>query len=96
MERHRLKRQDRFAGFIHRFNVVLKPPRRDDRAQLTVGIDDYWEGTSCCCLPEDATNKAGYVKSGVADAYRVVFAIDNRTAYTEISVKATGGIAGSC
>jgi hypothetical protein len=35
-ERHWLKCQDRFTGFVHRLNVFLKPPGRHDRPQLAI------------------------------------------------------------
>ena len=44
MKGDRLERQDGFAGFIHRFNFVLEPPRGTGRAELAVGIDQDWYG----------------------------------------------------
>ena len=39
VEGHRLERHDRFAGFVHRFNVVLEAARRESSAQFSIGID---------------------------------------------------------
>ena len=38
-EGDRLKRQNRFARFVHGLNLVLEPSRGDKRADLVVGID---------------------------------------------------------
>ena len=40
-EGHRFERENRFARFVHRFDLVLETRRGSDRAELTVGIDDY-------------------------------------------------------
>ena len=40
MKRHRLERQDSFAGLIHRLNLFLKPARGAGGPELTVGIYD--------------------------------------------------------
>src|SRR5262249_13569033 len=37
----RFQRKDRFTRFVHRFDLRLETLRRDDRAELTVAIDDY-------------------------------------------------------
>ena len=39
---HRLERQDRFAGFIHRFNLVLESLRRSRNAKLSTGVNHNW------------------------------------------------------
>lgn len=77
---HRLKRQNRFAGVIHRFDVLFEPARGAHRAQLADGVDHHRYGIihSGCnaanardkgsCLPNADTN-GGIVAtlSGVAD-----------------------------
>ena len=40
-EGDRFEREDRFARLVHRLDRVLETRRGDDRAELTVGIDDY-------------------------------------------------------
>ncbi len=41
MKRHRLERQDGFAGFVHRFNLLFKPARGADRPELPGGVDHH-------------------------------------------------------
>ena len=38
MKRNRIRAIDRFAGFIHWFNVFLKPARGSGGAELAVAI----------------------------------------------------------
>ena len=42
VERYRLERQDRFAGFLHRFNLFLESPGRTHRAKLAGVRHDDW------------------------------------------------------
>src|SRR5262249_37603857 len=42
-ECHRVECKDRFAGFIHRFDVVLETSRRRLGAQPSGDIDAHWE-----------------------------------------------------
>ena len=39
-EGHRFKRENRFARLVHRPNAVFETFRGDDRAEVTVGIDN--------------------------------------------------------
>ena len=39
VKRHRLQRQDRFAGGVHWLNLLFEPTRRTDRGELTGGGD---------------------------------------------------------
>ena len=40
-EGHRFERKDRFARFVHWLDRFLETRRGNDRAELTVGINDY-------------------------------------------------------
>src|SRR5262245_37152063 len=95
MERHRLKRQNRFARALHRFNVLLEPSRRAKGAELTATayIDRQGRADLTYCVntidkrayPVGAANTDSIViagKTGVAD-------IDIITARSDIG---TGGI----
>ena len=44
VEGHWLERQERFAGLVHRFNIVLEASRRGSGAQLSRGIDSHSKG----------------------------------------------------
>ena len=57
---HRFECQNGFAGFVHRFNVGLVPPRGAHRAQLTGGVDHHRYGIGVlCCHPANLRNLAG-------------------------------------
>ena len=55
-EGHRLKRQDRFARLVHRLDLFLETLGGSDRAEVTVGIDNY-SYASCNGRPADASDK---------------------------------------
>src|SRR4029077_14086778 len=74
MEGHRLERQNRFAGFVHRFNVVLEAARRETSAQFSIGIDKDWNsGGGINRLAEDLADIAtvAQVRTGGADSNNV-------------------------
>ncbi len=58
---HRLKRQDRFAGLVHRFNLMLEPPRGTLCAQLPCGIYNDWYGRVHCLNPANVADKTTVV-----------------------------------
>ena len=57
---HWLQLKDCFACLVHWFDVVLKTLRGNDRAEMTVGIDDY-PNASCHRGSADAGNIGGVV-----------------------------------
>src|SRR5882724_10334395 len=62
MKRHRLERVNEFTGLIHRFNLLLKPPRRAHGTELAGGVYEDWDGVCVCgCNSTNATNKAAVV-----------------------------------
>ncbi len=44
VEGHWLECQERFAGLVHRFNIVLEASRRGSGTQLSRGIDSHGKG----------------------------------------------------
>src|SRR2546430_270764 len=74
MKRHRLKGEDCFAGFCHRFNFILESARRTDRAKLADGVDQDGYGVCVCgCDPANAADKAGavHVRTSAPDGNNV-------------------------
>src|SRR5207249_8747970 len=91
MKRHRLKRQDGFAGSIRRFNLLFEPPRRAERAKLAVGVYQDWYGICVCgCNPTNVADKAAeaHVRTGRPDSNNVTGCSDPIT-----GTIAQGGIA---
>src|SRR2546430_15984196 len=71
LKRHRFERQDSFAGFIYRLNLLLKPPRggRRLRAELMghrVYIDRQWWHPALISST-DAGNKGGSLAAANAN-----------------------------
>jgi len=69
VKRYRLKRQDGFAGLVHRLNFVFEPSRGADRAELARGVYQDWYGVRLfCCPPTNARDEGpgptgkGYIK----------------------------------
>jgi hypothetical protein len=83
MKRHRLERQDSFAGLIHRLDLFLKPARGAGGPELTVGIYDdiYRIGNPRCHT--NGGDKGSCLKFA-ADAGGVGLAIDTRVTNIDI------------
>jgi hypothetical protein len=65
---HGLECQDRFARFVHRFNLFFGSARRTHRAQLTSRVYYNWHSIHISgCHPTNASNE-GACLIGVADA----------------------------
>jgi hypothetical protein len=91
VKRHRLKRQDSFAGFVHRLNLFLESARGAHRAQLACGVDhDRYSIVVCRCHPENVPNKAAaaHIRAICADTDDVIGCGDNKT-----TTRAQGDIA---
>src|SRR6266536_2035820 len=55
----RLKREDGFAGLVHRLNFLLEPARRAGRAKLAPGVYQDWYCVCVCgCNPTNVADKA--------------------------------------
>ena len=98
MKRHRLERQDSFAGLIHRLNLFLKPARGAGGPELTVGIYDdiYRIGNPRCHT--NGGDKGSCLKFA-ADADSVGLAIDTRVTNIDIVIargKAAAGANAHC
>ena len=98
MKRHRLERQDSFAGLIHRLNLFLKPARGAGGPELTVGIYDdiYRIGNPRCHT--NGGDKGSCLKFA-ADADSVGLAIDTRVTNIDIVIargKAAAGASARC
>src|SRR2546423_15481664 len=85
MEGNRLERENRFARLIHRSNRFLEMPRGDDRAELTVGIDNYSYASRDGC-PTDASDKGGRLRSVDADVDGTGLALDTMAADIDIVI----------
>ncbi len=57
-KRHWLECQNRFAGLVHRLDVVLEARRGSGRAEVTCGIDKYRYASSHSC-PINTSDKSG-------------------------------------
>ena len=56
---HRFERQERFAGAVHRLDLLFEPPRRAQRAELADGVyHDWYRVGNCRCHPANVANKA--------------------------------------
>src|SRR5882724_2576714 len=84
MERHRLKRQNSFAGAVHRFNLFLEAPRRTGGAKLTQCVYQHWYSGIGGCHPANASDKGACLIPVYADAYRAVLA--RKTWMTDIDI----------
>ena len=75
-KRYRLKRQHRFAGLVHRFNLFFEPPGRTDRAELaSVGYDDWLRGAAqrgCAKYVGNPSCVACVFPHGRADADNII------------------------
>jgi len=82
-EGHRFQRQDRVAGFIHRFDVFLESRRGCGRAEMTTAIYDNcyacWNG-----CPTDAGDKRSSLCSFLADTNGIGFPAKTVVAYIDI------------
>src|SRR5258708_27840311 len=101
MKPHRLKRQDRFANLVHRFDVEFETPGRHGGAQFTAGIDCYLDcGAGVDKLVEDAADIASRsplaVRQVVADADRVVFPGNADHEPTDTNVGIAGNLVAGC
>ena len=85
MKRHRLERQDSFAGLIHRLNLFLKPARGAGGPELTVGIYDYIYRVSNPRCHTNGGDKGCCLKFA-ADADSVGLAIDTRVTNFDIVI----------
>ena len=73
VECHGLERQNRFAGFVHRFNFLFESPRGADRAQLAGGVYHYCYGVCVAgCHPTNAGDEGSCLARADADGVRVV------------------------
>src|SRR5439155_27304084 len=79
------KRQDSFARFFHRLDVVLESLRGNDRAELAICIYDYPNSISYR-NPTDAGNKCGRMSSYRADANRVALVTNASVADIDIVI----------
>ena len=66
MEGHRLKRQDRFARFVHRLNLLFESLRRGQSAQTPIRIDHHPDAAGDG-RPTDSGDEGALVRF-VADA----------------------------
>ena len=74
-ERYGLERQDGFAGFVHRFDFLLKFGRRTSRAELARGVDYDRKSVAVLRLNlESVADKAGvaHIRAWDADCNYVV------------------------
>ena len=74
-ERYGLERQDGFAGFVHRFDFLLKLGRQTSRAELGRGVDYDRKSIAVLRLnPESIADKAGvaHIRAWDADSNYVV------------------------
>jgi len=96
MERHRLERQDGFAGTVHRFDFVFETPRRADRAELTGRVDQDWYGVGICgCNSTNVADKAAvaHVRTIGADSNNVIGPGDAEASQNpQGNVATTGGV----
>ena len=88
MERHRLERQERFAGFVHRFNLFLEPARGAGGPELTVDIYKDWQGVSTSGRhAANAGDKGSCLKKADASGVRIT----GFTRVTDIDIVVAGG-----
>ena len=95
METHRVKRQNRFARFVHRLNLLLEPLRGTHCAKLADCIYYHWYSRICCCNPTNVANKAAAadVRTVGADADNVIRRSDiGASAGAQGSVVAAGTV----
>jgi hypothetical protein len=91
LKRHRFKRQDGFAGFVHRFDFLFESARGAERAELAVGVyDDIYSVGEARCHTTNGGDKGSRLKF-VADADRARLASDTKVADIDI-VTARGEI----
>src|SRR5262249_46857084 len=62
MKTHWFERQNGFTRFTNRFNLGLVPARRTCCAELTCGVDQYWDSIGVLrCNPANTADKAAVV-----------------------------------
>ena len=95
MERHRLERQERFAGFVHRPNLFLEPARSAGGPELTVDIYEDRQGVSTSGRhPANAGDKGSCLKNR-ADASGVPITGDTSVTDSDIAVARGESLAGT-
>ena len=85
---NRLQRQNRFARLVHRFDLFLETLGRNNRAEMSIGIDNY-SNASGDSDSANAGNKGVAVCSSCADADAAGFAGYARV--TDIDIVIAGG-----
>src|SRR5205814_901501 len=82
------QREDRVAGLVHRLDCFFEAFRRNDRAEMTVAIDDNPDA-SCHRDPTNAGDIGVGLSSGGTDANGV--GIASNTQVADIDIVAAGG-----
>ena len=94
MEGHWFERRYDFAGVVHWFNIVLKAPRRDHGAQLSVAADAHSHVRRTKRPVVDTVDKAASAsRKDAADAYHAGFVprvgscvVDGASGIAEVNV----------
>src|SRR4029077_6002773 len=84
-EGHWIKRKDRFACIVHRFDCFLETCRGRCRAQFALAVYENWRAIRNS-FPHNASDKGGGLGSYRADADRAALASNTLVSYIDIVV----------